>query len=216
MDATTTEPIPPSHERLARLTRRYARYSRSAGGLASVLGGGLALVAYVVGGLAPPEGIPGRAALALAPFVWIAAKEVLRRRLYQTLGRVGERWDRKDRRLHVGFTAFTTVVSAVVIIGVGWPTAAGGGAAPTATWGYVALVAAMPVLVWFFMRTPLEYVVGVFLVCQAALMLAGSHYELWEQPQAPLAALALVVLGVRQHLEFRRLRRELDEVRPVA
>lgn len=200
----------PTAEHLAVLTRRYARFSKSAGGLASVLGGGLALVAYVMGALSPPEGLWGRLALASAPFVWIGAKEILRRRYYQPLGRVEEPRTEYERRWHLGFTIFTAIVSAAVVAVVLWTTVVRGrGLPPAGVLGYVAIVAVMPVLVWHFMKTPLEFIVGVFLVCQAALMLGGGSYALWEQPQAPIAAVALVGLGIKQHLDFRSLRREL-------
>lgn len=198
-------------ERLAELTRRYARYSHSAGGLASVVGGCLALAAYVIGALAPPDGVAGRVALAAAPFAWIGAKEALQRLYYQPLGRVQERRTDSERRWHLGFTLFTAAVSVAIVgfivfrlLSRGLPTGV------ASMLGYLAMVAVLPVLVWFFMRTPLEFIVGTFLVCQAALMLGGTSYGLGEQPQAPLAAVVLVGLGVKQHLDFRRLRRELD------
>jgi hypothetical protein len=200
----------PTAEHLAILTRRYARFSRSAGGLASVLGGGLALVAYLAGALSAPEGLWGRLALASAPFVWIGAKEVLRRRYYQPLGRVEQPRTAYERRWHLGFTIFTAIVSVAVVAVVLWETVVRGrGLPPAGVLGYLAIVAVMPVLVWHFMKTPLEFIVGVFLVCQAALMLGGTSYALWEQPQAPIAAVALVGLGIKQHLEFLSLRSEL-------
>src|SRR5690606_41248867 len=77
-------------------------------------------------------------------------------------------------------------------------------------------VAAMPLLVWLFMRTPLEYVAGVFLVAQAALMLSGGNYSLWQQPQAPIGGLALIVLGLRPHAEYLRISRALESLRGAA
>jgi hypothetical protein len=216
MQSTTNSPTSAPDERLADLTRRYARYSISAGGLASVLGGLLALVAYLLGAVAPPDGLLGRGALALTPFVWIAAKEALRRGYYQRLGRVVEARTRSERRWHLGFTAFTALVSASIVGVILWLRLfSDAGAFGWGIIGYLALVATMPVLVWYFMKTPLEFIVGVFLVCQAALMLVGMSYSLWQQPQAPIAAVALMVVGVRQHRDFRRLRRELADLRPA-
>lgn len=197
-------------DHLADLTRRYSRFSRSAAGLASVIGGSLALVTYFLGALAPPGGWAGRLALAGTPFVWIATKEILRHRYYQAFGRVREVRSTTEERWHLGFTLFTAAVSAVVAVSVLWGFAVAPAEGPSpGQWGYLAIVAVMPWLVWRFMPTPLEFIVGVFLLAQAAMMLAGSHYALWEQPQLPLAAVALMVVGFREHHEFRRLRESL-------
>jgi len=197
-------------EQLADLTRRYARFSRSAAGLASVIGGSLALMTYLLGALAPPDGWAGRLALAATPFVWIATKEILRHRYYQALGRVREVPSPSAERWHMGFTLFTAAVSAVVVVSVLWGVVMVPDDGPSpGQWGYLSIVAVMPWLVWRFMPTPLEFIVGVFLLAQAAMMLAGSHYALWEQPQLPLAAVALMAVGLREHREFRRLRASL-------
>jgi len=197
--------------RLADLTRRYARFSVSAGGLGSALGGALVLVAYFVGALAPDLSTGGRVGLATTPLVWIVVKELLRSRYYQRFGRVEEVRPVFDRRLHLGLTLFTALVSVGIVVTVlvrQWPLQWDVG-----TVGYLAYVAAMPLLVWLFMRTPLEFIVGVFLVAQAALALAGGAYRLWDQPQAPIGGVALLVVGVSQHLEFLRLERELKSLR---
>lgn len=199
--------------RLADLTRRYAPYSLSAGGLGSALGGTLVLITYFVGALAAPTGAGGRLALAAAPLVWIAAKELLRTRYYQRLGQVRQPWGRADRGWHVAFTLFTAAASVGIVVSV--IRSAGGDPAvllEPAILGYLAFVVALPPLVWFFMRTPLEFIAGVFLVAQAAVILAGGHYELGRQPQAPIAAVVLIALGIRQHLQFKHLQRELAEL----
>jgi hypothetical protein len=194
---------------IAALTRRYARFSLSAGGLASVIGGCLAVVAYFVGALQPPDTVTGRTALAVMPLIWIAAKELLRLHYYQRFGTVSQVRTLSERRWHLGFTLFTALVS-IVVIGV--ILFVGGDPRSLVTpgrIGYLTYVALLPVLVWFFMRTPLEFIVGVFLVAQAALALVGQHYALGEQIQAPIAGLVLIVIGVRQHREFLAIEREL-------
>lgn len=201
------------HSRLADLTRRYASFSRSAGGASSVLGGALVLITYFVGALVSPSSAWARIALASAPVVWLVCRELLRSRYYQKLGRVEEPVSRNDRRLHVGLTVFVSVIS-IAIVGlflyVAWQEPA---RTLTPAWlGYIAFVAALPWVVWKYLKTPLEFIIGVFLVAQAALMLGGGHYSLGEQPQAPIAAVVLIVLGVRQHMQFRRLRGELQSI----
>ena len=76
-------------DRLEGLTRAYARFSRSAGGLGTLMGGVFCLVVYFTGALLPLT-IATRTALALCPLVWIAVKEWLRTGLYQAQGRVLE------------------------------------------------------------------------------------------------------------------------------
>src|SRR5690606_32412100 len=205
MTSDITHPVP-NPERLGTLTRRYARYSRTAGGLGSVLGGVLVLVTYFVGALALPKSVEGRLALASAPLIWIAGKELLRTRFYQQLGRVQESMTPSERRWHLGFTLFTAIVSVAVIAFL--LVSARDDLARLATpgrLGYLAFVAAMPLLAWRFMRTPLEFIIGIFLVAQAAVVLAGGHYALGEQPQAPIVAVVLIVVGIRQHMEFHSL-----------
>jgi hypothetical protein len=206
----TTHP----HDSLASLTRQYARYSLTAGGLASVIGGGLTIIAYFAGAIAPPEGLPGRIALASAPLIWIGAKELLRRHYYQRFGRVSQVRTLSERRWHLFFTLVTALVSVVVVgaIVLALGTGRRGVPADPGMVGYVVFVGAMPLLVWYFMRTPLEFIIGVFLVAQAGLALAGVHYELGDQLQAPVAGLVLMVIGVKQHLEFRTLDRSLRQM----
>ncbi len=199
-------------DHLAGITRRYARFSRSAAGLASAIGGGIALLVYFQGALAPPTGWGGRLALASAPFVWIAARELLRQRYYQSFGRVQEIRPVEAERWHLGLTLFTAAVSIGVVGFVAWQLVMGPTVSPGPDLvGYLTMIVLMPWLVWRFMPTPLEFIVGVFLVAQAALMLGGSHYALWDQPHVPVAAVALMVVGVRQHREFRRVRAALQQ-----
>src|SRR5690606_8654748 len=167
--------------------------------------------AYFVGALAPDLSTGGRVGLATTPLVWIVVKELLRSRYYQRFGRVEEVRPVFDRRLHLGLTLFTALVSVGIVVTVlvrQWPLQWDVG-----TVGYLAYVAAMPLLVWLFMRTPLEFIVGVFLVAQAALVLAGGSYRLWEQPPAPSGGVALLVGGGSERREFWRLELELKGLR---
>lgn len=200
-----------ANDELSELTRRYARFSRSAAGLGSVVGGVLALVAYFTGALAPLAPW-SRLLLATTPLLWIGAKELLRHRYYQRFGRVVERPDPSHHRWHVALTIFIAVLSVgIVVVVVGGLIMGGWRTEPFSQWlGYLAFVVAMPFLVWRYMRTMVEFVVGVFLVAQAAVVLGGGNYELGQQLQAPVFAVVLIVFGVREHLEFRALARRLE------
>ena len=195
---------------LSDLTRQYARYARNAAGLGNILGGVLTMAMYIVG-LTLPLTAAGRVGLALVPLVWIAAKEMLRRAYYQRHGRVTEVPSAEERRWHVILTGITALIS-LFILGSFF---LGGRAGPAeaSPWqqaGYLAFVLALPVLVWFFMRTTEEYLVGVLLVCQAAVLLAGGNYPLsWQNAYFPLFAAFAVVAGFRQHRAYLKLERQL-------
>lgn len=186
------------------LTRRYARYSRTAGGLATTLGGALAAGVSLCAGLATLAPWQ-RVLLAAAPLAWLLAKELLRRRLYQRRGTVREALTPFARRLHVGLTAAVAVIALAVVGFVGprvltHPTA--GGAA------YLAYVAALPVVAWFFLWTAEELIVGVFLFCQGAIVAAGGGVTL---ARGPLVVFVVaIVVGLVEHARFRRLERELE------
>ncbi len=202
---TTPEALSDRLTKLSTLTRAYSRYSRSAGGLGTLLGGGLCLLSYLGGALLPLT--PAlRITLALLPAVWIAAKEWLRHVLYQPAGRLREAPDRTQHRWHVGLTAFLAIASAAILC-----TALFYGRAPLRPGVaiYMAYVLALPFVAWYFLWSIPELVVGIFLLCQAALAAAGLTYPLGSQLQAPAMAIVALLLGWREHRAFRALRREL-------
>lgn len=199
-------------EQLSEVTRQYARFSRSAAGLGSVLGGVLTLVAYFVGALMPLTPWV-RLILAATPLVWIGGKEVLQRRYYQRYGRVVEREGRGDRWWRIAWTAFVAVVSLVIVGAVVHEAWSRGDWAPLGDVrliGYLVFIGALPFLVWRYMRTAWEFIIGVFLMTQAAVVLVGGNYELGQQIQAPVVAVVLIGLGIREHLQFRALLRRLS------
>lgn len=76
-------------EDLQALTARYARYSRSAGGLSNVFGAVLVTAAFAVAAFLPlPPAL--RIVLALTPFAWLASEGLLRRFYYQRYGGVAQ------------------------------------------------------------------------------------------------------------------------------
>jgi hypothetical protein len=196
--------------RLATLTRTYSRYSRSAGGLGTLLGGVFCLLSYFGGALLPLTPFL-RVILALLPLVWIAAKESLRLGLYQAQGGVREELDRSQQRWHLGLTVFLAIGSVLIIGCVLFYRHA---ALPYVAWIYLAYVVALPVLTWYFLWSIPECAVGGFLLCQAAVAAAGLTYpligfQLW----APVMAVFAILVGWREHRAFRTLRRELEACR---
>ena len=83
----------PDLEVLAALTRDYAAFQSRKSGLATALGGALVLLLFWIAVLPQVFGIwllqrPALEWTLLAPFLWLALKELLARRLYQSLGTV--------------------------------------------------------------------------------------------------------------------------------
>lgn len=205
----TTDPLSERLARLATLTRAYSRYSRSAGGLGTLLGGVFCLLSYFGGALLPITPLL-RVVLALLPLVWIATKESLRLGLYQAQGGVREELDQSQQRWHIGLTAFLAIGSVLI---VGCVLFYRHTPLPSVAWIYLAYVVALPVIGWYFLWSIPEFVVGGFLVCQAAIAAVGLTYPLGSQLQAPLMAVLAILVGWREHRAFRTLRRELEACR---
>lgn len=206
---------------LATLTRDYARYSRSAGGLAAVLGGAFCLAAYLLGGLLPASTVL-HAALAALPLLWLLAKQGMARCYYQRLGHVEEQESAAERRTHrLGIG----VVLVVAVLVTGSALAHGPHLAPGVP-GYLALVWLLVLASWRWLRSPLDFIVGTFLFCQAALLCIDRAYPVIGTAAAnealplallallfPLAALGMIARGVADHRRFLRLREQLLHLR---
>lgn len=195
------------NEPLSDLTARYARYSRSAGGLSLVIGGVLCLLAFVVGALLELTA-PVRYALASAPLLWLLSKELLRAFFYQRHGRVTERVPKRLWRQHLWMVAYLAAVSALIVGTVVWH--AGARAWQWPGIAYVVLVAALPAVAarWFWSIG--DFLIGVLLFCQAAVVIAGGHYPgLWILIAAAFAMIAIQA-GWKEHRDFRAIRDALD------
>ena len=197
---------PSDIDRLADLTTRYARYSRSAGGLSLIIGGLLCFAAYVVGAtieLQPAH----RYALAAVPVLWLLSKEMLRALYYQRHGSVREILPPKLLRQHAWMGGSLFGVAALVDGAVLWN-------APERAlhWpglGYVLIVAALPFAAMRWFWSVGDFLVGVLMFSQAAVVTTGGHYPArWILIAAAFAAIAILV-GLREHRDFLRLRREI-------
>jgi len=206
------------------LTRSYARYSRSAGGLGSVLGGVLCLASYFTGALLPSTSAVSGALVAM-PFVWLATKQWLAHSYYQRFGRVEEQETRTDRWTH----RFCVAVSLAVALGITVFGLIGLGNLPAGALagltGYLALLWLLPLAAWRWMRSATDFIVGVFLICQAALACVGQAYPMiGVSPDAswhltltalmfPVVAVFMIAAGIRDHRRFQSLRQRLEELR---
>lgn len=196
--------------RMQALTHEYSRYSRSAGGLSAVAGGVACLASYFAGALLPPTAMLQILLIAI-PLLWLAAKQWLVHGFYQRLGHVEELATPSGRRYHLFFVGFTALVSLLVVGGVLSRFAlVGDRPLDLRTIGYCAVVASLPMIVWRWLRTPLEFIVGVFLLCQAALAFAGRSYGFGLGTAVfPIASVALILTGLRDHRRFLQLQAEM-------
>lgn len=212
------------HE-LESLTRSYARYSRSAGGMSSVLGGVLCLIAYLGGPLLPATPVT-RAVLIAIPAAWLLAKGWMMRSYYQRMGHVEQRETPQERHMHWFCVAVTLLVAVILTTSIGMTARQHAWSLPDGMFGYLALLWLLVVAAWRWLRSPLDFIVGTFLFCQAAVVSAGGFYPLIGTTHThqgmlmslvalmfPLAALAMIARGIAEHRQFRELRLRLEQLR---
>lgn len=193
---------------LAARAQRYARYSRSAGGLSSVIGGALLFASFFANAFAELA-LPLRIVLALTPVVWLLAKEVLRRRYYQRDGEVLQTPSPKERRQHFWMVVYLAAV-ALVVLGFMVAAILRDQALPDVPMiGYILVVVALPVAAWRWFWSVSDFLVGVLLFCQSAVVIAGSNYPaIWLLYVAACAGVA-IFYGWREHRDYLALRDEL-------
>jgi hypothetical protein len=227
MTDTVNEHFQPSLKglpELENLTRQYAQFSKNAVGLGHVLGGGLLFLSvYLLHHIQP--GIFGRLLLGAAPFAWVFGKEWLREHYYQFSGRVTQRrrvWENVLQALLTGVMAFVSLTATGFVIY---------SLAESFSWWlvpsslvYVALLLAMPFIVWRYLRAPYEFVVGVALFVLSAILLSGS--PLAGTPRAAVVrgfmvlaevvALVMILVGFVEHMGFLKLRRKLRALKEAS
>lgn len=206
--------------RLQALTRDYARLTQTGAGLGKVLGGVflLALVAVelaghpmlvLLGAFAPlPAGTA--VAMALLPFLWLGAREVLGRWWYQRHGVVVES---AGAPLGGRLAAARVLLPCLILLGL-VPVLRQ--TLPLKGLRAALVVALAAGLAWAWPRIMhrgrLERVLGILLFLGPALLGSGVQLAAGDALFAfPLVGAVAVVLGVREHLAFRRLERELAE-----
>lgn len=223
----TTPALTPQYlEDLQRLTQEYARYSRSGAGLGSALGG---LFAYLIlavdlighggritflGAYAP---LPLKAVLALAflPFLWLGALAALKAWWYQRHGAVEAppAVDPRDRRRKIALAIAAPVLSTVLMLAIFH------NAAPM-QWlraGLCAvLMGALAILIPRLLQGRMERMLGALLFLCPALLLAGIQMAAGDSLLAlPVVGTLAIVLGVKEHLAYRRLEKRMAVLRGV-
>lgn len=201
-------------DQLAARAARYARYSRSAGGLSSVIGGLLLLASFAANAFAELASWQ-RIALALAPALWLLAKELLRANYYQRDGRALQAPTARERRNHRLTVAYLAVISAIVL-GLFVHVALEVGRLPgPGMLGYAVIVAVLPLVAWRWFWSVSDFLVGVLLMCQSAVVIGGGNYPaIWLAYVGVCAAIA-VMYGLREHREYLALRAEFATRTPL-
>lgn len=203
------------------LTRDYARYSRSAGGMASVLGGLCCIASYLAGGLLAPSSAL-RVGLIALPLLWLLVKWWMTHHYYQRFGHVEEQAPRVDRLVHVLCTLVVLVVAVSSTVHVdAWPPTAG-------EFGYLLLLWLLLPASWFCLRSAQDFIVGTFLFCQAALVCQGFTYPIigtgaaageWKLALIallfPLVALLMIRSGIVDHRRFIALHERLSRLHDI-
>lgn len=188
----------------------YASFSQSRNGLGKVLGGIVCIVVALAGTFIGAGMFTSVLTIALT-LLWLVGKEIIRKRVYFQQGEAGEVWTEFQRREHLFATGFVSVIAfgaAVWVFVNSQPLTL-----PNAIYIFVAL--SMPFITWRFLRAPLEFVVGVFLISACAVTAAGGAYSLilpdWSFDSIMIGlsvwlpligSFVLIVFGIREHRQF--------------
>lgn len=194
-----------SLEEVQRLTRDYASFAWRRSGLGNVLGGAIGLAVFAIS-LGSGPGLLTAALAVTLTASWFVGKEVIRARLYRPFGRASEGWPDSERRQHlVGVRLLAAALALFAAF-----LAARGEVTNPAAWPYLLFCAATPVLVWRFLRTQNEALVGVYLLFDCAICCSGHAPPALALLCLPVTALALIGSGLGEHRRFRRLAAQLS------
>ncbi len=188
------------------LTREYASYSRSRGGLANVLGGVIGLVIF--GAVWIFGGTPATAALTVGlTSVWLVGKDIIRRRLYRGFGEAREGWADQSRRTHQALMwIFTPLLLAFAV----WIVAAGWLSRPAVSLPYLVFCLATPLITWRLLYTLNDITIGFGLLFMSAVTASGHTPALLGLAFVPVYAAVLIPLGLTEHRQFKGLRTRLQ------
>lgn len=213
---TTTETLRPDRfDRIQALTREYAKFSRSAGGLGNVLGGLLGAGIWLIGAYADPP-LAARASLWLALPAWLWAKTWLRHHYYQ---RHGAAWEQMGttavniERLSQGALAGVACVMLGICIFLAVASPAKMTGVPLLN--KLALVAAPLAALILHRRinTPFEAAVAVNLLVQAVMLTTGTPTVWSNRISTLLWAVLLIVIGLWEQVRFSGVERQLAGLR---
>lgn len=185
---------------LQHLTRDYASFSRSRGGLGNVLGGIIGLVVFGGVWLLGP-GLPAAVLTVGLTLVWLVGKEFIRRGRYRRFREAHEAWSGTARQTHrLAMLLLTPLLLAFAV----WITAAGQLTAPVA-WPYLIFCFATPWILWRYLYALNEIMIGCGLLFLCAITASGHMPFLLGLTIVPAYSLAMIPLGLAEHRQFRAL-----------
>jgi hypothetical protein len=215
MTAASNRPTPDQLEQLQTVTREYAKFSRSATGLSSVIGGTIGLAIFLIGAFSNPP-LWARALMVLAIPIWFVLKTWLRNHYYQRHGTARETFDKLSTNLERfvqggigGIAAIMLIVCAFLVI------TNPDKVANLPALNKIALLIAplVGLLLCRQINTVLEFLVVMNLMVQTVMLASGSNWTLGNQATVLFYSGLLIVIGIIEHLRFRKLEAQLKSLR---
>jgi hypothetical protein len=191
---------------LQRLTREYARYGRSRGGLGTMLGGCAGLLVFLAVWLFGGNAATASLAVGLTA-LWLVGKDVIRRRYYQRYGVARETWTSEARRVH---RTTLLLITPLLLAFALWIVAAGWLSHPAISLPYLVFCLATPWIIGRSLFTLNEIMVGTGLLFICAVLASGHTPALLGLLVVPTYALAMLPLGWAEHRQFRFLAARLS------
>jgi hypothetical protein len=215
MTASSNIQNPAKLEQLQSLTREYAKFSRSATGLGSVIGGMIGLSIFLIGAFTNPP-LWARALLVLALPIWFVLKHWLRNHYYQRHGTALETFDKLSTNVErfvqggIGGIALVMLVVCAFLIITNPEKIAN-----LPVLNKIALVAAplAGLLLCRQINTVLEFLVVMNLMVQTVMLASGSNWTWGNQITMLFYSGLLIVIGLVEHFRFRNLEAQLQHLR---
>jgi hypothetical protein len=215
MTASSAVQNPAKLEQLQTLTREYAKFSRSASGLGSVIGGVFGLTIFLIGAFTNPP-LWARALMVLTIPTWFVLKAWLRNHYYQRHGTALETLDKTSTNVERfvqggigGIAAVMLIICAFLVISNPEKIA------NLPTLNKIALIAAplAGLLLCRQINTILEFLVVMNLLVQTVMLASGSNWAWGNQTTILLYSGLLIVVGLMEHLRFQKLETQLQHLR---
>src|SRR5207248_1158867 len=136
---------------------------------------------------------------------WLAGKEIIRHRFYRSFGDAREIWSASQRRGHVIAAVASAVgLAALAVLPMGRTQLT------TSLWSiplpYLIVCLTAPWIVWRYLRTGNEVVVGFYLLFMSAVTVSGwAPNRLIFTAILPAYSVILLVLGIKEHRQFQEL-----------